>query len=297
MTWDAQGGSAVPAQALRFGGRVGFLPETSRAGSSFQGWYTAPSGGEKIDAEARASGNVIFYARWKAKSYKVKFDANGGQLDGSASKKVKMGASYKAPKAARGGYAFVGWFTKKSGGTKVSSKLAIAKNHTLYAHWTTIDKTVRFSANGGKAVKSSKNVKFGKKYGKLPKTTRKGYTFDGWYTSKDGGSKVTKSSKVKSEKSSFKLYAHWTPKTYTVTWDAAGGSVGVAYPDGTVAAAPSVALPETYDAVYAMPADPVLAGCTFAGWWTKASGGKQILPGATVKITKNTTIYAHWNVV
>ncbi len=54
--------------------------------------------------------------------------------------------------------------------------------------------------------------------------TRDGYTFDGWYTTKSGGSKYDFSTPVTAD---LNLYAHWTavaPKTFTVSFDTAGGS-------------------------------------------------------------------------
>ena len=73
--------------------------------------------------------------------------------------------------------------------------------------------TVKFNANGsGASVKTSKKtVTVGKKYGKLPTATRKGYTFKGWYTKKSGGTKVTSSTTV-TKKKTHTLYAHWTKK-------------------------------------------------------------------------------------
>lgn len=72
---------------------------------------------------------------------------------------------------------------------------------------------VKFNVNKGKKLskaKSKKTVIVGKKYGKLPKVTRKGYTFKGWYTKKKGGSKVTKNTIMLAKKPT--LYAHWKKK-------------------------------------------------------------------------------------
>ena len=75
--------------------------------------------------------------------------------------------------------------------------------------------TVKFKANTKKVKKlktKSKTVKVGSKYGKLPKPSKKGYKFVGWYTKKKGGKKVTAKSKVKMTKASQTLYAHWKKK-------------------------------------------------------------------------------------
>jgi hypothetical protein len=71
---------------------------------------------------------------------------------------------------------------------------------------------VTFNANKGKKLATdsrSKKVTAGKKYGNLPKVTRAGlYRFAGWYTKKNGGVKVTSSTKVKAGKN-HTLWAHW----------------------------------------------------------------------------------------
>lgn len=69
--------------------------------------------------------------------------------------------------------------------------------------------TVSFNTNGGSSSTKSKTVTYSGTYGTLPTPTRDGYTFDGWYTSATGGTKVTSSSKVAAT-SNHTLYAHWT---------------------------------------------------------------------------------------
>lgn len=69
--------------------------------------------------------------------------------------------------------------------------------------------TVYFDANGGNTPTSSKAVICGETYGVLPVPTRANYTFDGWYTEKDGGLIVTEITTV-TTRSEHTLYAHWT---------------------------------------------------------------------------------------
>lgn len=69
-----------------------------------------------------------------------------------------------------------------------------------------------FDANGGSVETNKKPVIPDDKYWTLPTPTRQGYTFDGWYTTKTGGTKVTEDTVV-SQDSSYTLYAHWTTNT------------------------------------------------------------------------------------
>ena len=70
------------------------------------------------------------------------------------------------------------------------------------------DYCVSFDANKGKKVKSTRTLSYGDTYGRLPKTTRTGYQFQGWYTKKTGGRKVTAKSVFKGKDDQV-LYAHW----------------------------------------------------------------------------------------
>lgn len=67
---------------------------------------------------------------------------------------------------------------------------------------------VKFNANNGTVSQTSKVVTVQSKYGSLPKAERVGYKFNGWYTKKTGGTKITSSTicKLKKEQT---LYAHW----------------------------------------------------------------------------------------
>ncbi len=75
------------------------------------------------------------------KSYKVTFDPSGGKIKAGSkkTKMVKVGAKYgKLPKAVKNGFNFKGWYTKKKGGTRITSAktMKYRKNIKLYAHWT-----------------------------------------------------------------------------------------------------------------------------------------------------------------
>ena len=70
---------------------------------------------------------------------------------------------------------------------------------------------VSFNANGGSVDTGSKTVYLSSAYGSLPTPTRDYYTFNGWYTSVNGGNRITESAIV-SVSSAHTLYAHWTEK-------------------------------------------------------------------------------------
>lgn len=81
-----------------------------------------------------------------------------------------------------------------------------------------------FDANGGTASENTRVCYYGTATEALPVPERTGFTFDGWYTAKDGGSKIDANA-VSSLNVDCTLYAHWTANGYTVKWNDATGAV------------------------------------------------------------------------
>lgn len=81
---------------------------------------------------------------------------------------------------------------------------------------------ITFDANGGTVSETSKTVYYGQYYGDMPTPTRTGYGFNGWFTAKSGGTKVTGETIVSSLVNQT-LYAQWTAKAYNVNWNTGTG--------------------------------------------------------------------------
>ncbi len=149
---------------------------------------------------------------------KVTLDANGGKVESDTLYVTKGGTYGTLPEPKYTGYEFLGWYTAKTDGTAVTSKTKVSSDssHTLYAHWKEADTyTITFNANGGTiSGDSTMDVTANSKLGYLPVPTRSGYTFEGWYTSADGGNRVKKGDKFTSNKD-ITLYAHWDEDPYT----------------------------------------------------------------------------------
>lgn len=174
-------------------------------------------------------------------SYLVTFDPNGGRVS-PTSTAVTIGKKYgPLPTPNRYGYEFDGWYTKETGGTKVTETTTVSTNlpATLYAHWTAKKCLVVLNANGGKIDTASGQVStksytatYGSKYNFLPRPIRTGgYNFDGWYTEQIGGTKITSDTTVTATKDHI-LYAHWSltpataPKNVKLTMNPTNGVYG-----------------------------------------------------------------------
>ncbi|MBQ3773442.1 MAG: InlB B-repeat-containing protein, partial [Pseudobutyrivibrio sp.] len=134
--------------------------------------------------------NHTLYASWKANTYNVTFDPNGGTVS-TTSKSYTYGSGiYDLPNPTREGYIFDGWFTEESGGNEVKAGdiYNYAKDITLYAHWTEKPtQVVTFTANyydeRGRML-GEKKLTQGEPYGTLLDVPHKaGYRAVGWYSS------------------------------------------------------------------------------------------------------------------
>ncbi|MDE7312058.1 MAG: bacterial Ig-like domain-containing protein, partial [Eubacterium sp.] len=66
VQFDAAGGTPVSARSVKKGSVLASIPATTRTGYLFEGWYTAPDGGTKLEAATVIRQDVTYYAHWKA---------------------------------------------------------------------------------------------------------------------------------------------------------------------------------------------------------------------------------------
>jgi uncharacterized repeat protein (TIGR02543 family) len=145
--------------------------------------------------------------------YTVTFNVNGGNAL-SASRRTKS-VNHNAqlgsrPTPTREGYTFNGWFTKKTDGTKVTSSTRVINRRTYYAQWT-INRTVTFHPNGGDKLSVSrrtKEVTHRAELGSRPTPKREGYAFKGWFTRREGGTRINSKTIITANRT---YYAQWTP--------------------------------------------------------------------------------------
>lgn len=74
---------------------------------TFDGWYTKPSGGEKIDVSTVFEADTTVYAHWKAAEYTIKFDVDGGDEIGDMI--YNSESTDVIPAANKNGFTFEGW--------------------------------------------------------------------------------------------------------------------------------------------------------------------------------------------
>ena len=140
VSFNANGGtitSGTTAKTIYNGQKYGTLPTAERKDYVFQGWYTAATGGTKIteDTIVDVRANQTLYAQWKANTYKLTFNANGGSVSETSRTATCGQAIGTLPTPKRDYYTFNGWYTAASGGTKVTSATVFNAATTLYAQF------------------------------------------------------------------------------------------------------------------------------------------------------------------
>lgn len=292
VSFNTDGGSSISTISVTPGSEYGTLPTPTKDYYDFLGWYNQKTGGAQVTSSTIVTSDAdhTLYAHWKKHTYQVWLDACGGSCD-RATKSVTYADTFGTlPTPTRAGYTFTGWYTKKTGGTMVTSSTVVntstfnftANMSYLYAQWSAKSYTVSFDSNGAGTNISPINVTYDQTYGALPTPTRAGYTFDGWYTAKTGGSKVVSTTKVTIDDNHC-LYARWIGKPITVTFIANGGTCTQTKKTVNVSGEYGVLPVATH------------ANKDFAGWFDSIDDGNEIKSDTEVTITNNHNLYAHWN--
>ena len=169
-----------------------------------------------VENNAFRIGNATIYAQWKVKQYKLTFNANGGTVS-PASKMVDYCKTCDTfPTPTWSGHTFNGWFTARSGGTKVTAPWKCIGNKTIYAQWTVKKYKISFNANGGNVSPAYIMVDYCKPYCNLPTPIRFGSEFLGWYADKSLTKPVWISTKCTGTAT---LYARWrTTLEVPIAW-------------------------------------------------------------------------------
>lgn len=196
-------GSADPASATA--GTEITLTATPNAGYHFKEWQVMSGDVTVRDDKFTMPGSdvevkAIFEedAPPTPTEYTVTFDGNDGTPSVGSMTTTKQKLT-SLPDASRSKHSFNGWYTEKSGGTKITTDTVFSANTTVYAHWThTGDNnppvnyyTLRFETGGGSAIPGVRETY--NTYIDLTKyvPTRHGYTFVGWYSEQSLVNKVS----------------------------------------------------------------------------------------------------------
>ena len=288
-----------------------------RVGYTFLGWArnSGATTAEFVDKEkvlkltAEPNGIVNLYAVWKANTYKLTFDVNGGKditlttelanlgyyLDnGKLTIDVTYDSTYPTlptPEYKDETMYFVSW---KLNGNDIpaDNKVKITDNAVLKAEWTDeLVHNVIFNKYYEDGTALSRTVINKTAIEKPNDPTKTGYDFDFWSLDENDGTAYDFTQIIEyTSVQTINLYPYFHPITYEVKYDGNGAT------DGTMANST-----HTYDVEKALSANEfVKDGYTFMGWDTDPAGEKVVYENS--KKVKNlaenqdevVTLYAVW---
>lgn len=269
--------------------------KAASTGYNFIGWYEGSNLiSSSLQVSVTMSANRTLVAKYQIKSYVVNAvsDDTTKGIVSPAGQTVEHGKNATVTASRKTGYKFDGWY---NGSTKVTSTnpytFAPTANITLTAKWAinTVSDTIKISPSGGGTV--SPNPVTGQENTAISTTATPttGYNFKHWRyndSSASGGYSESTTNPLKITITGKRdVTAVFELKSYTVTWNANGGTVSPASTTkthgSTLGTLPTPTRASTAEYSY-----------TFAGWFTASSGGTQI--SSTTTVTGNVTYYAHW---
>lgn len=136
--------------------------------------------------------------------------------------------------------------------------------------------TVTYNANGGTVSPRTEFIRFC--YNEFPTPVRDGYTFLGWYYN---GMKMESGSSLASNLDHI-LIAQWEPNTYTVNFDANGGTCSTLNKN------------VIFDSIYGSLPNPTRIGYDFLGWSSSKTESKFVNSNNIYTTIGNQTLYALW---
>jgi uncharacterized repeat protein (TIGR02543 family) len=251
VNFVTNGGSAVASQSILSGGKVTMPEAPTKAGYSFDAWYKESTLSTAWDFDKETvSAMMTLYAKWTLNQYTVSFNADGG-MPAPQDQIITHGLKATEPEPTKTGFTLMGWY---NGDVRFDFSAAITSNLTLKAKWEVMPPNthvVKFIPDGGTPVPENQIIAHGEKAEEpAVNPTKTGYDFKGWY---NGAELFNFNTAITSD---INLTAKWELKTYTVTFNADGGTP-----------APGNQTIDHGEKVTKPAIDPTKTGNNFLGWY------------------------------
>lgn len=269
-------------------------------GYRFDGWYTAPNGGNKYDFNTPLTNNVTVYAHWIGNGYTVRFAGNGATGGGTPDQafQYNIGQNLHRNGFTRDGYTFTGWKRADNqqayGDGQWVNNLTTQPNGivTMVAQWSANEAHIRYNPNppAGKTTGGQGTPNWDGHTGDTPTIgqngwTIDGYTFAGWATSPDGSGARYAPGARWTANGTLTLYAQWTPGQASLTYDGNGATGGKTDPQTG----------KTDEKINVRDNGFTRDGYTFVTWNTQADcKGNAVKPNSEWTLRGSSTLYACW---
>ena len=209
-TFNPNGGTVSPtSKTVFYGSAYGDLPTPIRTGYTFDGWYTASSGGTRITETTTVAFSYAhtLYAHWK-QHYTVTYNANGGT--GTPSSQIKEENVPLTLSSLIPSKTHLISYNANGGSVSPASKSISCTFNNWNGNGNTYRPSGQYTANASVTLYAQW---IDPAAGTLATPQRSGYTFAGWYTSATGGTRVDDTYTVTGNMT---VYAHWNTVGYTM---------------------------------------------------------------------------------
>lgn len=277
VSYDANSGSLGSGEVrttVTYGSLYAVMPSATKAGYTLLGWYTDAHGGDRVQAGdvCKVTADQTLYAHWDpvgstpytiyhltqnlhdntvsadktAENYTI---VHTDHLTGTSDTTVDL-------------YAMALEGFVPSAGNAYSVTILPDGSAVAYLYYDRCSTDVSFDSSGGTSVDFDLRLYYGGTFAFLPATPKRlGYNFMGWYTDTNPtAQKVETGMDINDINPDglphMVLYARWSPKTYTLTFQTHGGKL-------------SASKTVTYDQAVGELPTADLTGYNFMGWYDK----------------------------
>ena len=273
VTFDSNGGSAVPPQRIGEGRTASRPANPAREDFTFDNWYMEAELVTVYNFDNPIYDNITLYAKWLV-SYTVTFNSSGGS-DVPPQRIGEEKTASRPQNPMKDDFGFAGWFSDEALTIEYNFDTPVTSDLTLYAKWDSDFYTVVFDSMGGSPVESQ-NVAYNGTATRPDDPEKNGFALDGWYRDTELTIEYDFDAPVSGD---ITLYAKWGTAFFTVAFDSMWGS----YVESQNVA---------YNSAATRPDDPERDGFVFDGWYSDLE--YTIEYNFDTPVTEDITLYAGW---
>ncbi len=275
IIFNSMGGSVV-SDGQYVEGVTTVLPEQTKAGYTFEGWYLSDSYETEFISTSIPTADITLYAKWEINEYMITFESNSGSAV-TAITQDYLTTVTEPTEPTRLGYSFVDWYSDIDLTTAYTFTTIPLENITLYAKWEINEYMITFESNQGTPV-TAITQNYLTTVIEPTEPTKEGYTFIDWYS--DSGLTIAYTFTTMPA-DDITLYAKWEINEFTITFESNLGSA-------------VTAITQDYLTTVTEPVEPTRVGYTFIDWYEESA-----LTTAytfTTMSAEDITLYAKWEI-
>lgn len=215
ITYNSDGGSNVSSETKEYNETFTEPTKPIKNHYVFKKWVDENN--DEYDFSTKATKNITLKALWEKETYTITFNSNSGSAVGSQTVKYQDKVT-KPTDPTKDKHEFIKWLDEQ--GSEYNFNSEVTKNMILTAEWIELF-TVTYDTDGGSTV-PSETVRKNSKFTEPDEPIKDHYEFVNWYEDDMFTTLYNFNDEVTSDKL---LYAKYTPKEYTITYNLDGGSV------------------------------------------------------------------------